>query len=152
MGGAGGVQRWLPQGQAAGGCTLALITAAHVYWAPLCAGTLTCSTGCLQQPHEGGTVIISFYRQRNRGTERSRDLPKVTQPPFLTLRPRSSHTEMDWGLLGKGQASQECVRGPTLSPMSPSFHPKSPGVSMGLRAELMVWRRQISGQEEEAGR
>ena len=33
---------------------------------------------------------------------------------------------------------------------SPSPHPKSCGVSVGLRAVLMVWWRQVSGHEEQA--
>lgn len=60
----------------------------------------TVQVGCWQ-PYQAGSVIISFYRQRHQGTERSRYLPEVTQLHVLTLKPCSFCTEMQLGPCGK---------------------------------------------------
>lgn len=83
-------------------------------------------------------MIILFYRQRTRGTERSRYLPKVTQLHFLTLSPHAFLTEMDSGSSGERAKPHRSISMSSLNLASPSPPPENPGVSVGLRAGLVV--------------
>lgn len=71
-------------------------------------------------------------------------MSKVTQLHFLALRPYSFHTEMELG------SSEERS---SLTGVGP-WPPLKLWVSVGLKAELLVWRRQVVGgsdHQEQAG-
>lgn len=82
-------------------------------------------------------MIIPFYRQKSRGTERSRHSPKVTQLHFLRLSPQAFLTEMNRALLWKGPSlTGVSMSSLNLTPPSPPHENR--GVGMRLRAGLVV--------------